>query len=72
MVGTDIACLVLKSRMLLPAWTVWRQSSCAGSATPRNQIQETAASVQFVPVMRVLVFDFGMYAATRFLCDARY
>eukprot|EP00961_Rhodomonas_salina_P093387 1256768-Rhodomonas_salina.1 len=28
---------------------------------PRNQIQETAFAVQFVPGMRFLVFDFGVY-----------
>eukprot|EP00961_Rhodomonas_salina_P301368 3940435-Rhodomonas_salina.1 len=29
--------------------------------TPRNRIQETAVSVQFVPAMRFLVFDFEVY-----------
>eukprot|EP00961_Rhodomonas_salina_P240853 3254338-Rhodomonas_salina.2 len=29
--------------------------------TPRNQMQETAISVQFVPGKLVLVFDFGVY-----------
>eukprot|EP00961_Rhodomonas_salina_P046660 626338-Rhodomonas_salina.1 len=28
--------------------------------TPRNPAQETAISVQFVPRMRFLVFDFGV------------
>eukprot|EP00961_Rhodomonas_salina_P035880 482615-Rhodomonas_salina.1 len=37
------------------------------SPTPRNPTQETANSVQFVPVMRFLVFDFGVYATRMFL-----
>eukprot|EP00961_Rhodomonas_salina_P171727 2315662-Rhodomonas_salina.1 len=32
--------------------------------TPRNKIQETAISVKFVPGMRFLVFDFGVYDGT--------
>eukprot|EP00961_Rhodomonas_salina_P058073 780444-Rhodomonas_salina.1 len=31
-----------------------------GCATQRNQIQENAISMQFVPGMRFLVFDFGV------------
>eukprot|EP00961_Rhodomonas_salina_P089906 1209201-Rhodomonas_salina.1 len=33
-------------------------------SSPRNQIQETAFSVQSVPVMRFVVFDFGVYDLT--------
>eukprot|EP00961_Rhodomonas_salina_P175623 2368233-Rhodomonas_salina.2 len=32
-------------------------------ATGQNQTQETAFSVQFVPGMPFLVFDFGVYAS---------
>eukprot|EP00961_Rhodomonas_salina_P163677 2204626-Rhodomonas_salina.1 len=41
----------------------WRMVWCywlAFCRTPRNQIQETAISVQFVPRMRFLVFEFGV------------
>eukprot|EP00961_Rhodomonas_salina_P079229 1065092-Rhodomonas_salina.2 len=34
-------------------------------ATPRSPVQETTISVQFVPGMRFLVFDFRVYAKSR-------
>eukprot|EP00961_Rhodomonas_salina_P006722 91278-Rhodomonas_salina.1 len=57
-----------------------RRTAHAGiGSTPRNQIQEPAFSVQFVPGMRFLVFDFALYGPsvwwyqpTRMLCDVRY
>eukprot|EP00961_Rhodomonas_salina_P294542 3934666-Rhodomonas_salina.3 len=38
-----------------------------GATTPRNRIQETAISVQFIPGIRFLVIDFGVYQAWRCL-----
>eukprot|EP00961_Rhodomonas_salina_P194693 2628737-Rhodomonas_salina.2 len=35
-------------------------SSAAMPARDRNPIQDAAISIQFVPVMRFLVFDFGV------------
>eukprot|EP00961_Rhodomonas_salina_P013494 180868-Rhodomonas_salina.1 len=32
----------------------------AGTTLPRYQVQETAFSVQFVPAMRFLIFDFAV------------
>eukprot|EP00961_Rhodomonas_salina_P302366 3940817-Rhodomonas_salina.1 len=46
-----------------------RQNLSVCYPTPRNHRQETAISVQFVPGMRFLVFDFALYLRPRVLRD---
>eukprot|EP00961_Rhodomonas_salina_P169572 2284709-Rhodomonas_salina.8 len=73
--GSDMVCdptrhiatsgTVLSSLLVLCGIPLSDSSDTGNSATPRNRIQETAISVQFVPGMRFLVLDFGVYCATR-------
>eukprot|EP00961_Rhodomonas_salina_P259408 3505095-Rhodomonas_salina.2 len=64
MLGVDALVRIMHGSLrVVPCFAI-RGTETGVGGPRRNPIQETALSVQFVPVMRFLVFDYGVYQDT--------